>query len=330
MGAATDLLRRVVRRARRGFRKSEQTVRKLPGPAPMKPEDISSRHWDHYAAAGAENPQWTQHPLIEAAVYRRISGGSNKYWLNWLLEDQLEGRFERALSLACGMGGHELIMAHSGRVARIDAFDLSPKSVAHAREEAQKAGIDNVHFFEAGFDDFDAKLGDATFDLVCFFGSLHHVREIESVLSAVHRRLTPGGKLVFNEYTGDCYAILDERKVAAINGLLATLDPVFLNPDRPRYVNLTLDAMLAGDPSEGVRAALILPFLRHRFEFELLRPFGGGVLHMLYRSLDHTKITDGSPESESIVRLLIEVDRLLYEDTGYLPSDFHVGICRKR
>ncbi|MEO8675486.1 MAG: methyltransferase domain-containing protein [Casimicrobiaceae bacterium] len=295
----------------------------------MKPEDISSRHWDAYAAAG-ESSQWTQNSLIETAVYRRISGGSNKYWLNWLFEDQLEGQFERALSLACGAGGHELVVMQTGKVAHIDAFDLSPKSIAMARDNARNAAIGSINFFEAGFDDFDAKLGDATFDLVCFFGSLHHVREIDTVLTAVHRRMTPGGRLVFNEYTGDCYAILDERKVATINRLLETLDPVFLNADRPRYVNPTLDAMLAGDPSEGVRAALILPFLRHRFEIELLRPFGGAILHMLYRCLDHRKMTDGSPESESVIRLLIEVDRMLYEETGYLPSDFHVGICRKR
>jgi len=329
MGGATDFFRRVARRARRGFGKAEQQVRKLPGVPPMKPEDISSRHWDAYAAAG-ENSQWTQHPLIEMAVYRRISGGDNKFWLLWVLEDKLEGPFERALSLACGTGGHELVLARSGKVARVDAFDLSPKSVAMARESARAAGIDNINFFEAGFDDFDAKLGDATYDLVCFFGSLHHVREIETVLAAVHRRMTPGGRLVFSEYTGDCYVILDERKVTTINRLLAALDPVFLNPDRPRYANLTLDAMLAGDPSEGVRAALILPFLRHRFEIELLRPYGGAVLHMLYNCLNHRKVTDGSPESESVIRLLIEVDRLLYEDAGYLPSDFHVGICRKR
>ncbi len=142
--------------------------------------------------------------------------------------------------------------------------------------------------------------------------------------------LPPAEELVFNEYTGDSYTILDDRKVNAINQLLATLDPVFLNPERPRYVNPTLDAMLTGDPSEGVRAALILPFLRHRFEIEVLRPFGGAILHMLYRCLDHKKMTDGSPESESIMRLLIEIDRMLYEDAGYLPSDFHVGICRKR
>jgi SAM-dependent methyltransferase len=329
LGTANDFLRRAVRRARRGFRRAEQQMRKLPGLPPMKPEDISSRHWDAYASAG-ENPQWTQNPLIESAVYRRITGGVNKYWLNWMLEDALGGPFERALSLACGTGGHELVMAHSGKFARIDAFDLSPKSIAIARDKARDAGIDNIHFFEAGFDDFDGKLGDARYDVVCFFGSLHHVREIETVLGSVHRRLAPGGKLVFNEYTGDSYTILDDRKVNAINQLLATLDPVFLNPERPRYVNPTLDAMLTGDPSEGVRAALILPFLRHRFEIEVLRPFGGAILHMLYRCLDHKKMTDGSPESESIMRLLIEVDRMLYEDAGYLPSDFHVGICRKR
>jgi ubiquinone/menaquinone biosynthesis C-methylase UbiE len=328
MGTPADFLKRAVRRARRGFRRAEAQVRKLPGLPPLKPEEISARHWDAYAAAGNQ-PEWTQHPLIEAAVYRRITG-TNKYWLNWLLEDVLEGRFERALSLACGTGGHELIIAHSGKVKRIDAFDLSPKSIEIARKGAANAGIDSIHFFQAGFDDFDAKLGDATFDLVCFFGSLHHVREIDTVLATVHRRMRPGGRLIFNEYTGDCHIILDDRKVATINRLLETLDPIFLNSERPRYVNPTLDAMLSGDPSEAVRAALILPFLRHRFEIELLRPFGGAVLHMLYRSLDAKKVTDGSPESESVIRMLIEVDRMLYEDAGYLPSDFHVGVCRKR
>jgi SAM-dependent methyltransferase len=328
IGGAGDLFRRALRRARRGLR-GWGKPRPALGPAPGRPEDVSARHWDAYAATG-QSPQWTQHPLIESAVYRRITGGIDKYWLNWLIEDCLEGPFERALSLGCGTGGHELILAHSGKVRRIDAFDLSPKSVEIARGKAREAGYANVNFFSAGFDDFDAKLGEANYDLVCFFGSLHHVREIDTVLGAVHRRMTPGGRLVFNEYTGDCYAILDERKVAAINGLLAALDPKFLDSERPRYENPTLDAMLAGDPSEGVRAALILPFLAHRFEVELLRPFGGAVLHMLYRSLDHAKMTDGSPESESIVRLLIEVDRLLYEDARYLPSDFHVGVCRKR
>lgn len=328
MGTPADFLKRAVRRAQRGLRRAEVEARGLPGMPALKPEEISARHWDTFAACG-ERPQWTQHPLIERAVYERISG-QYKFWLNWLVAERLAGPFERALSLGCGAGGHELILARSGKIKHIDAFDLSPKSIEIARKSAADAGIDSIHFFEAGFDDFDAKLGDATFDLVCFFGSLHHVREIERVLATAHRRLTPEGRLIFNEYTGDCYTILDERKVATINKLLATLDPVFLNPSKPRYVNPTLDQMLASDPSEGVRAHLILPFLRHRFEIELLRPFGGAILHMLYPCLNDEKLRDGSPESQSIMRMLIEVERMLYEDAGYLPSDFHVGVCRKR
>ena len=77
MGTPADFLKRVARRARRGFRRAGEQVRKLPGLPPPTPEDISARHWDAYAAAG-EHPQWTQHPLIEAAVYRRITGGDNQ------------------------------------------------------------------------------------------------------------------------------------------------------------------------------------------------------------------------------------------------------------
>lgn len=294
-----------------------------------RPEDLSARHWDAVAAAG-QRAAWTQHPLIEMAVCLRITNGPPKFWVDWLLEDQLARTFERALSVGCGTGVCELMMARTGRVKQIEAFDLSRKSLEIARNSAQAAGIDSINFFEAGFDDFDSKLGDRKYDLICFFGALHHVREIESMLEAVDRRLLPGGRIVFNEYTGDCYTILSERKVNTINRLLATLDPVFLNPDRPRYVNPTLDHMLAADPSEGVRAALILPFLQHRFDIELLRPFGGALLMMLYPSLNHEKLTDGSAESQSIMRLLIEMERVLYEDAGYLPSDHHVGICRKR
>ena len=291
-------------------------------------EEISASHWDHHASAGIR-PQWTQHPLVEQALYQRISGVSAKFWLNWLCDDYFQREFPRVLSLGCGDGSHELMLGGHPKIGHIDAFDLSPASIQIARANAAKMGLrESVTFFQASFDDFDTYLDARPYDLICFFGSLHHVREIEAVLAKVARLLAPQGRLVFNEYTGDCYTILDERKVKAINGLLSCLDPLFLNPARPLYRNPTLDEMLSGDPSEGVRASLILPFLRHRFQFELLRPFGGAVLHLLYPCLNHERLVDGSPESNSIIRLLIEADRLLYEDTGYLPSDFYVGVCR--
>ncbi len=86
-------------------------------------------------------------------------------------------------------------MAHSGKVARIDAFDLSPKSIAIARENARNAGIDSIHFFEAGFDDFDAKLGDATLrPRLLLRLAAPRPRDRHGARGAVHRRMTPRRK----------------------------------------------------------------------------------------------------------------------------------------
>ncbi len=43
MGTPTTSSGAPARRARRGFRRAEQQVRKLPGVPPMKPEDISAQ-----------------------------------------------------------------------------------------------------------------------------------------------------------------------------------------------------------------------------------------------------------------------------------------------
>jgi hypothetical protein len=123
---------------------------------------------------------------------------------------------------------------------------------------------------------------------------------------------------------------LSPKKVRLINRLLKCIDPEWLNPARPEYSNLAIEHMLQHDPSEATRSALILPFLEHYFEFEFLKPYGGTILHWLYPSLRAERINDGSPESKTLIRLLLEIERILYEDAEYIYSDFYVGVCRKR
>jgi SAM-dependent methyltransferase len=130
-------------------------------------------------------------------------------------------------------------------VARVDAFDLSPKSINRRRTRGRRR---RHPLLPRRFDDFDAKLGDAT-DLVCFFGSLHHVREIDTVLEAVCRRMPPGSRLsstVHGRLLHDLTSARWRRSAAARRSIRV------LNPDRPRYVNPTLDAF-TGDPSGEAR-----------------------------------------------------------------------------
>ena len=288
-------------------------------------------HWDSHARAGILS-EWTKNDIIAETIYKRITGGESKFWLNWVFEDFLKKKYTRALSVGCGTGGHELILARTGLVEKIDAFDLSEASIEIARRNARGAGVANINFFICDFQSFGDVLlqQKKQYDLVCFLGSLHHVRDLEAVLGATSILLAEEGRVVFSEYVGDCYGILSRKKVDIINRLLQCIDQEWLNPARPQYQNPDIGHMLNHDPSEATRSALILPFLEHYFDFELLRPYGGTILHMLYPSLRHEKINDGSAASKTILRLLLEMERILYEDAEYIHSDFYVGVCRKR
>jgi len=93
----------------------------------------------------------------------------------------------RVLSLGCGIGDTELLLApHVGEVLGID---LSPPAVAQARADAVRLGIANARFEEGTLPD----RGD--FDLVMAIFFLHHLpdEELAALPGRVAGLLAPGG-----------------------------------------------------------------------------------------------------------------------------------------
>ncbi len=96
---------------------------------------------------------------------------------------------ERCIDLGCGTG------AFTRRLRRFDlrlvGMDISPGAVAHARRETPD--------LEFVVGDIGATgLPDASQDVVCYSGVLHHISSSEArvrVLAEAHRLLTPGGRL---------------------------------------------------------------------------------------------------------------------------------------
>src|SRR5262249_5136891 len=148
----------------------------------------------------------------------RMSGGeSAKHWLSWLLEDHFRGKkFKQLLSPGCGTGAHEIIVARSGMVKAIDAFDFSEASLEIARAGAKEAGV-QINFYQDDINCFN--LGNKKYDLVICSGSLHHTKEIERFLSTIRAALMPDGYFIVNEYVGDCYNIYQPRKVDLLDRL---------------------------------------------------------------------------------------------------------------
>ena len=96
------------------------------------------------------------------------------------------GKDSRVLSLGCGIGDTELLLAPY--VGEIVGVDLSPAAIRQARADAERLEIRNVRFAEGS----DA---DGRFDAVMAIFFLHHLADdaLAELPRQVQGRLAPGG-----------------------------------------------------------------------------------------------------------------------------------------
>ena len=96
------------------------------------------------------------------------------------------GKHSRVLSLGCGIGDTELLLApHVGEVTGID---LSPAAIRQARADAEALGIGNARFEQA-------TEVEGRFDAAIAIFFLHHLpdAELASLPHRLKRQLTPEG-----------------------------------------------------------------------------------------------------------------------------------------
>ncbi|HVY17924.1 MAG TPA: class I SAM-dependent methyltransferase [Rhodopila sp.] len=287
--------------------------------------DIAQDHWDEMFAA-PKAATWHSNPLVAAEIGRRL--GTDTHWLFWVFQQKLRVRPRRLLSIGCGDGSHELILSRNGLAEYVEAFDLSGVGISKAQEAVAEENL-NAQFYQSSFDEFVSRPHDVPFDAVMFVGSLHHVRDLEGMLSKVRRILTEDGVLIYNEYVGPCYIILPDEQVAIVNNVIAAIPPEYKHSPEVHWINPTIEVVLDGDPSESVRSALIRPFLRMYFDVAWETGFGGALLHPLFQMLHGDKLADDSPGSRAVVGLCIEIENALMR-AGLLQDDFCIGVAHPR
>ncbi|HEX5431727.1 MAG TPA: methyltransferase domain-containing protein [Bryobacteraceae bacterium] len=113
------------------------------------------------------------------------------HMVRWILSGAGAHKGTRVLSLGCGIGDTELLLAP--HVGSITGIDLSPAAIRQAREDALQAGAANVEFLETSA--AGAPLAGRKFDLVIGIFFLHHVPDAELLPMAQQIRnwLVPGG-----------------------------------------------------------------------------------------------------------------------------------------
>jgi SAM-dependent methyltransferase len=298
---------------------------------PAKSSQVSQYWEQQFEKNRTDASLWTNNDIVTRHIYRLISGGSEEHWLSWFFNHYLDNAvvFERSLSVCCGDGAHELGMANTGRVRFIRGFDISEGAIAQANASFEKAAIPKSGYaFEVA--DADNLQIEDRFDLILSTGALHHVTNLEKLLSRLSSMLRIDGYFVVLEYIGPNRFQWTDAQLGVINDILRQLDPRYLKENRRIELGRPAIAdMMKIDPSEAVRSEDVMRLLPEYFAIEYLRNFNGTVMHQLYPLLDARLTNAGNPDFDSIVRMILWIEDVLIR-ANVLPSDFAFAICRSK
>jgi len=176
--------------------------------------ELNRASWDERAPAHADSPDYALREFIEDPAFLSAV-------VRFDLPRLGDVRGLRGLHLQCHIGTDTISLARLG--AAMTGLDLSPASLAQARELASRTGA-TVTFVEADVYDAVKKLGREAFDLVYTgIGALCWLPSVRRWAEVVASLLRPGGRLFIREGHPMLWALADDRS----DGLLVVDYPYF-------------------------------------------------------------------------------------------------------
>jgi SAM-dependent methyltransferase len=154
----------------------------------------------------------------------------------WTVETYLSDRTPVAecLSLCCGFGHVERALARLGVFDHCTGVDLSQEAIRGARAKAKESGYDNIDYEITDLNTI--RLEPEKYDLIWANGALHHILNLEHLISQIHNALKPGGILVAVEYVGPKYMELPFRQREIINSVIHLIPPKYRAATEDNFV----------------------------------------------------------------------------------------------
>lgn len=110
--------------------------------------------------------------------------------------------------VGCGHGASLIMLARAFPESTFVGFDAHAPSVAAARTQARRAGVEERVTFEvAGADDFPG----SEYDLICVFNALHEWGDPVGAAQHIRQALAPDGVWMFTEPRTDEHPVADTR-----------------------------------------------------------------------------------------------------------------------
>ncbi len=168
-------------------------------------------------------------PPVRDYLYSCVSereGKTERDWVErWTVETYLSQIIpvENCLSLCCGFGEIERILADLGVFKHCTGIDISEGAVKGAIAKAKEGNYDSLDYVQSDVNSM--RLEPENYELVWANGALHHIKNLEHVISEVYNSLKPGGYFVTNEYIGPKHQQLPSRQREIVNSVIHMIPP---------------------------------------------------------------------------------------------------------
>lgn len=295
-------------------------ARRLSPGGPADPHHREAREfWDSGTAEDEENHYWGAQPLVRRAINRRVTGNPDVWPMEWFASRYASTPFGHGLSAGCGDGALERDLLSKNICRTMEGVDFSQEALKRAQVLAEEAGMaDRVRYRNANLDAL--ALPAEAYDIVFFHGSLHHVREVEKILSTVERSLKPEGILFLDEYMGPSRHEWSDSDWRFARAAFDALPDALKN--RPNLmIPLPMD-----DPSESIRSSAIPGTVRERFDIVEEKPYGGNILWFTLPCVDIKALRQ---DRTGVLSKMIALEDHLLEN-AWVDSYFRILIARKR
>lgn len=238
----------------------------------------TQKTYDYYH----QNTFWNDHILIREYQNKLATGKSDEYWMKHLYRLHFKNKTNiKVLSIVCGNGWQDRLLDKIFNFKRLDGYDISKSLLKIAKTEANNNKY-HYHYGDLNKDIIKYR----NYDLAVNLAGLHHIENMDHVVSQVHKSLKPGGIFVHYEYIGPKRNQYSNHSLKYMNIMQKKFPKNLVG--RTPITRPDENIMLQEDPSEAIGSELIIPTLKKYFKISRLRYLNGGMLYqVLYNQIQN-------------------------------------------
>jgi ubiquinone/menaquinone biosynthesis C-methylase UbiE len=288
-------------------------------------QERTRQYWnDRHFDPGYAREEWSFHPAAKARLHKLLGFSSREEWF-W--SNYLSGRTGlRGVGIGVGLGQTELRLISSGSFSHYDLYDVSPAALEQVQRDAETIGVaDRIKCICGDIDALD--LAPASYDLVTFIASLHHMSDLDDILGRCKRALKPGGRLWAVEYIGPDRFQFPDRDTEFAKRFYRSAHPGLKKFWNTELQFPTAEEVIAADPTEAIHSSKIPAAIHAAFEKVDTVNTYGTFAFILFWSLLHDALYE-SPIGQEFVATVLDIDTMLI-DSGQLPHYFAYYVATK-